>query len=341
MSAAVPERRAVQTTPTTTTTTSPGRRRPSRGPADRGHPARSEGARPAAAPEVVRDQRRYKKNILDRATPLLPFDAIIDADASSPGATASHGASEASRGSQPTLERDDTTGESREPSPRRSRPSVEREETAGPAPRVDPASASSTAKIDPAAFVRKPPSRPVLDRGRPRRHRARGRRGLHVPEEQRAVDHRRRVRRCSGRRDGGCDAGRAAARCRRERASDRRCWHRWPTAHVATPVDAGREPTPPRDAGTRRDATTLVRPSADAGVATTARGTATLTIGADPWGEIYIDGKSAGRTPREIKVSAGRHTVEIVFPAETPPRKQTFAVELANGETKAVQADFK
>jgi serine/threonine-protein kinase len=90
-------------------------------------------------------------------------------------------------------------------------------------------------------------------------------------------------------------------------------------------VDAGATVTPRADAA-----------SIDAGI----RGTATLTVGADPWGEIYVDGKPVGRTPREVVVPAGHHTVEVVFPAETPPRKQTFAVDLATGETKPIQADF-
>ena len=106
-----------------------------------------------------------------------------------------------------------------------------------------------------------------------------------------------------------------------------------PDAAVAdAAIDAPREV---HDAGTRRgDA-----PRPDAAPAAV-KGTATLKIGAIPWGEIYIDGKLVGRTPRELAVSAGHHTVEIVVPAETPPRKQTFAVDLASGETKPLQADF-
>jgi len=78
-----------------------------------------------------------------------------------------------------------------------------------------------------------------------------------------------------------------------------------------------------------------VRDSAAAG-----GGTATLTIGADPWGDISIDGKPYGHTPRKIQVAAGHHSVEIVFPAESPPRKQTFSVDVSAGETKPIQADF-
>jgi serine/threonine protein kinase len=100
----------------------------------------------------------------------------------------------------------------------------------------------------------------------------------------------------------------------------------------APAIDA---PAESRDAGTRRaDASRATR---DAAINAA---TATLKVGAIPWGEIYIDGKLVGRTPRELTVAAGHHTVEVVFPAETPPRKQTFAVDLASGETKSVQAEF-
>jgi hypothetical protein len=114
------------------------------------------------------------------------------------------------------------------------------------------------------------------------------------------------------------------------------------SADGRTGIDAG---TPSHaDAGARRaDAATTLAARPDAGGAIDAgtRATATLTVGADPWGEIYVDGAPMGRTPRELVVPAGRHTVEIVFPAETPPRKQTFAVDLAAGETKPLQADFR
>jgi hypothetical protein len=105
----------------------------------------------------------------------------------------------------------------------------------------------------------------------------------------------------------------------------------------APAMDAGIADAPeePRDAPIRVRADAPQR-AVDAGV----RAMATLKVGASPWGEIYIDGKLVGRTPRELSVTAGHHTVEVVFPAETPPRKQTFAVDLANGETKSVQAEF-
>ncbi|MEJ7600317.1 MAG: protein kinase [Kofleriaceae bacterium] len=99
----------------------------------------------------------------------------------------------------------------------------------------------------------------------------------------------------------------------------------------AEPADAG---APPRDAGIRP------RDAAFADAAPRVTGTAKLKIGADPWGEIYVDGTARGRTPAELEVSAGRHVVEIVYRGEDPPRKKTFTVDLTTGETRPVQADF-
>ena len=103
----------------------------------------------------------------------------------------------------------------------------------------------------------------------------------------------------------------------------------------------------PRDAAPARDADLAVRdaglrPRADAGATSDARatGTATLNIGADPWGEIVIDGTTRGRTPKTLQVSAGPHTIEIIFGGEDPPRTRSFSVDLADGATKDVVADF-
>ena len=121
-------------------------------------------------------------------------------------------------------------------------------------------------------------------------------------------------------------------------------------------IDAG---PPPRDAAERpRDAQVAARPRdaepaphdarldaphdarLDARVDARPAGTATLRIGADPWGEIVIDGVRRGRTPARIEVSAGKHVVEVIFAGEDPPRRQTFPVELAAGATFDVVADF-
>ena len=69
-------------------------------------------------------------------------------------------------------------------------------------------------------------------------------------------------------------------------------------------------------------------------------GTAKLKIGADPWGEIYIDGTARGRTPAVLEVPAGKHVVEIVYRGEDPPKKKSYSVDLSADETRPLQADF-
>jgi hypothetical protein len=95
------------------------------------------------------------------------------------------------------------------------------------------------------------------------------------------------------------------------------------------PVSRDADALAPRDAATK--------PRVDAATAT---GTATLNIGADPWGEIVIDGTKRGRTPKTVQVSAGPHTIEIVFGGEDPPRTKSFSVDLGDGEAKDLVADF-
>jgi serine/threonine-protein kinase len=104
-----------------------------------------------------------------------------------------------------------------------------------------------------------------------------------------------------------------------------------------------RDPRPdaPRDAATR---SVRVTGSADAGaapVAGYATGTALLTIGANPWGNVLLDGKRIGRTPIEhLSVAAGHHIVEVTFAGEDPPRTLRYPVDLADGDAKDVLADF-
>jgi hypothetical protein len=86
----------------------------------------------------------------------------------------------------------------------------------------------------------------------------------------------------------------------------------------------------------RIDAGTLAHPDA-----TQAAASATLVVGATPWGEVYIDGvHMKARAPHEFRVTAGHHDVKVVFPAESPPLEQTFSIDLGSGDTKSVQADF-
>ncbi len=96
----------------------------------------------------------------------------------------------------------------------------------------------------------------------------------------------------------------------------------------ATPVD----PPPVRDAG--------IRPRPDAAALVQPTGTATLRIGATPWGEISVDGTPRGRTPAVLTVPAGAHTIQIRYPGDDPPRARSFTVDLADGATRELHADF-
>jgi tRNA A-37 threonylcarbamoyl transferase component Bud32 len=121
-----------------------------------------------------------------------------------------------------------------------------------------------------------------------------------------------------------------------------------PTPAAVAPVDAGELTTAPviapHDAGARpprHDARgTVELPRIDAG-APRATGTATLTIGANPWGNVLLDGRRIGRTPIEhLSVPAGRHAIEVIFAGEDPPRTLRYTVDLTDGEAKDIQADF-
>ena len=114
---------------------------------------------------------------------------------------------------------------------------------------------------------------------------------------------------------------------------------------AAIPIDAA--PAVTLDAGHRTpaapsDGATLTVAHVDAGGAAVApAGTATLKIGADPWGEIRIDGVAHGRTPLELTVPAGHHTIEVIFGGDDPPRKKPFSIDVGAGEVRSLQADFR
>jgi hypothetical protein len=100
-------------------------------------------------------------------------------------------------------------------------------------------------------------------------------------------------------------------------------------AHAGT--DAGVKA--PRDAGAL-PAPVDAKPARPVGMAT-------LKIGADPWGEVSIDGVPKGRAPLRLQVSAGKHVVEVVFAGEDPPRKKSFPIDVAADGTETVFADFR
>ena len=110
--------------------------------------------------------------------------------------------------------------------------------------------------------------------------------------------------------------------------------------------DAGLPVPVSTDAGPRaaRPGTAPLAPDADAAISLPApprpTGEATLVIGANPWGDIYVDGARKGRTPTTLVVPAGKHAIEVVFGGEDPPRTRRFSVELRAGETQQLDADF-
>ncbi len=62
-------------------------------------------------------------------------------------------------------------------------------------------------------------------------------------------------------------------------------------------------------------------------------GTATLVVGADPWGEIVVDNEPRGNTPGTLVVPAGRHVVQVIYRGVDPPKTRTYTVDLLAGET--------
>lgn len=119
-------------------------------------------------------------------------------------------------------------------------------------------------------------------------------------------------------------------------------------ASVGSAIDAGTKPaidaggTPAAiDAGTRPVAIDGgAKPmSIDAAVVAPS-GTGTVEIGAEPWGDIVVDGRARGRTPATLTLPAGKHTIEVIFGGEDPPRTKTFSIDLTNGATEKKFADF-
>jgi hypothetical protein len=104
---------------------------------------------------------------------------------------------------------------------------------------------------------------------------------------------------------------------------------------IAPRIDAGVRP-PHADA---REPGELI-PRIDAGAARPT-GTATLTVGAIPWGTVLLDGKPIGRTPIDrLSVPAGHHVVSVTFGGEDPPRTLSYPIDLGNGDAKDLVADF-
>ncbi len=107
-------------------------------------------------------------------------------------------------------------------------------------------------------------------------------------------------------------------------------------------VDTG--PDAPEDAHVSEPPRDAVRVKPDAATPDAAvivpTGTATLTIGANPWGDITIDGVKRGRTPKSIEVTAGKHLVEVTFSGDDPPVKKSYPIDVTPGQNLPIQAEF-
>lgn len=112
-----------------------------------------------------------------------------------------------------------------------------------------------------------------------------------------------------------------------------------PDAPLAAPRDAGVKPI--TDAGVKPLVDAATEPRPDAKPAPT--GTGTVEIGADPWGDVIVDGTKRGRVPPGMTLSlpAGRHTIEVIYGGEDPPRTKSFSIDLKPGAVdKSPFADF-
>ena len=78
----------------------------------------------------------------------------------------------------------------------------------------------------------------------------------------------------------------------------------------------------------------VVRHRRDAG--TRKLGTAVLSIGASPWADVSIDGKSRGRAPGSFVVSTGQHRVVATFKG----RRQVWSVTVGDRQKRALFVDF-
>jgi len=60
------------------------------------------------------------------------------------------------------------------------------------------------------------------------------------------------------------------------------------------------------------------------------RETGTLSVNAQPWAEVSVDGKSRGETPLELELSVGRHKVVLVY--ENQEVTQTVTIKAGRVE---------
>jgi serine/threonine-protein kinase len=101
-------------------------------------------------------------------------------------------------------------------------------------------------------------------------------------------------------------------------------------APAPSPIDAGAiidAAAPPPDAGRarRRDAGTKRPPPPQ-------KGRATLEVGANPWGDVYVDGAKIGQAPGSWSIAAGPHQVEVRHRDQT----RRFSIDVAADDTRSL-----
>jgi hypothetical protein len=101
---------------------------------------------------------------------------------------------------------------------------------------------------------------------------------------------------------------------------------------IAEPPTADAAPAP---AESTRDAIPVADPVADAG-SRAPHSPGTLTVGAIPRGDVYVDGKLIGEAPGRWTVAAGRHRVEVRYKS----KRRRFAVTVAPSGAAELFADF-
>ena len=64
--------------------------------------------------------------------------------------------------------------------------------------------------------------------------------------------------------------------------------------------------------------------------------TGVLKVGANPWAEVYVDGRKLGRAPGSWSVAAGQHEVEVVFPVAGREQRKRFTVTVEPDKTESL-----
>jgi len=110
---------------------------------------------------------------------------------------------------------------------------------------------------------------------------------------------------------------------------------------LATPVDAAiPDAAPPIADAAPIDATPIIkRKDSGRGDPPPPRGKGTLILSADPWADIYIDGKPYKSTPNSVTLSAGKH--KVVLRNDDLDKKVSFTVTIEPDKTTSVSKSMK